>query len=259
VAVEVLALGAQALDRGAALVVAPHVSPVDGSILPVADLAAVAHDAGAWLAVDGTLAAGAFAVDVPVLGADVYVAAGDRWLLGPSGVAAVYLGPDVPVAGGLTGPEGLASPLELNRAAVVGLGRSAGWLAMQVGLEWAFARARRLTQALGARLASIRGVALLAPPAAVATVLCLRLEGWPAEALREQLGRRAFAIVGLGGGGEAADTGGSGGAIRIGLGCWNTDDELDRFAAAVEELAVTTPEEAARWRPPIVVVPGGAS
>lgn len=248
VAVEHPTRVAEALEHGAALLVSSHVSPADGSILPVADIAAAAHDAGAWLAVDGSLAVGAFAFDVPALGADVYVAAGDRWLLGPSGVAVVNLAP------GDGDPEAEPARLvdlgDLNRAAVVGLGRSAGWLAMQVGLEWAFERARRLTALLAERLSRIEGVTLLVPPSAVGTILSFRAKGWPADRLREELARRAFAIVGLAGESEA---------VRVGLGCWNTDEEIERFASAVTELAVTTPDQAARSRPPIVVVSGGGS
>lgn len=238
---------AESMEGGAALAVVPHVSPLDGSLLPVAELAGVAHRQGAWLAVDGSLAAGAIPIDVAALGADVYVAAGDRWLLGPSGVAAVYVGPapgdlHPPSLGG----EPAAFPAdEFHRAAVIGLGRSAGWLAMQVGLDWAFARARHLLGLAAQRLGAIAGLTLVAPLERVGTVLAFRVAGWPAAQLREELGRRAFAVVGVV---ESAD------AIRLSVGCWNSEAEIGRFAEAVSELAATTPDRLPR-RPPIAVVP----
>jgi len=247
---------AEAVDGGAALVAVPHVSWLDGSILPMAELAEMAHEAGAWLAVDGSLAAGAIPADVPALGADVYASAGDRWLLGPSGTAAAYLAPTLgevlPASldgrstdspeGRPTGPHGG----DFHRAAVVGLGRSVGWLAMQVGLDWAYSRARRLLGLAADLLGAIPGVTLLAPPDRVGTVLVVRVDGWSAERLREELGRRVYAIVGVV---ESAD------AIRVSVGCWNTEEEIRRFAEAVAEASTTGPDRASRPRPPIVVVP----
>ena len=241
---------AGALSRGAggtALVAIPHVSPRDGSILPVEEVAKVAHRAGTWLAVDGSLAVGAVPVDVPSLGANIYATAGDRWLCGPSGTAAVFLGPELSVPASLIGEGGVGSVAGFHRSAVVGLGRSAGWLAMQVGLEWAYSRARRLSDLAVDVLETIPGVTFLAPPDRIATVLSLRVDGWPADRLREELGRRAYAIVGLV---ESAD------GLRMSVGCWNTEDEIRRLAGALAELAGTGPEQASERRPPIVVVPG---
>jgi selenocysteine lyase/cysteine desulfurase len=89
-------------------------------------------------------------------------------------------------------------------------------------------------------------VTLLAPVERVGTALAFRVAGWPADRLRDELSRRAHAIVGLV---RAAD------AIRVSVGCWNTEEEIGRFSEAVAELAATTPEEAARRRPPLLVLP----
>jgi L-cysteine/cystine lyase len=239
---EVVPLIARAVTADATLVAIPHISPVDGTILPVAELAGVAHGAGARIAVDGSLAVGAMAVDALGLGADVYAASGDRWLCGPSGTAAAFVAGDLALSGGADA----SLRTDLHRAAVVGLGRSAGWLAMQVGLEWASLRARRLLESAAESLLPIPGVTLLAPVERVGTALAFRVAGWPADRLRDELSRRAHAIVGLV---RAAD------AIRVSVGCWNTEEEIGRFSEAVAELAATTPEEAARRRPPLLVLP----
>jgi len=237
------------LGAGAVLVVAPHVSPHDGSILPVAQLAEAVHRAGAWLAVDGSFAVGAVPVDAPSLGADIYATAGDRWLCGPSGTAAVYVGPWLTMPSTLTGGDGAGPEAGFHRAAVVGLGRSAGWLAMQVGLDWAYSRARHLVELAADLLRAIPGVTILAPPDRVGALLAVHVDGWPADRLREELGRRAFAIVGLV---ESAE------ALRMSIGFWNTEDEIRRFAEALAELTTTTPERVAR-RPPIAIVPAERS
>jgi L-cysteine/cystine lyase len=228
-----------------ALIVVPHISPVDGSLTAVAELAEPVHRAGAWLAVDGSLAAGAFAIDVPGLGADIYALAADRWLLGPSGTAAAYLAATVGASQTGVGAAHGARLDDFNRAAVVGLGRSVGWLAMQVGLEWAHARARHLFDLSADLLGRIAGLSFLAPPDTARTILAFRLDGWPATTMRDELGRRVFAVVGLN---ASAD------AVRVSVGWWNTEEELRRFCETVDELAAIRPEQIVR-RPPILVLP----
>lgn len=231
-----------ALTPTTRLVAVPHVSPTDGGVLPLADLAERTRSAGAVLAVDGSLAVGAIAVDAPGSGAEIYATAGDRWLCGPSGTAAVFTG------GGMAQRRSeVAAGPDLNRTAVVGLGRSAGWLAMQVGLEWASTRARRLLDLAASSLSEVSGLSFVAAPGSSATILSFRLGGWPADRLREELGRRVFALVGVT---SSAD------AVRVSVGCWNTEDEIRRFAAGVAALAATTPEEAERRRPAITVIGG---
>jgi L-cysteine/cystine lyase len=134
---------------------------------------------------------------------------------------------------------------DFNRAAVVGLGRSIGWLAMQVGLEWAYARSRHLFELSADLLGSIAGLSFLARPDTAKTILAFRLDGWPATTLREELGRRVFAVVGLSASAEA---------LRVSVGWWNTEEEIRRFCESVAELAATRPDQIVR-RPPILVLP----
>jgi L-cysteine/cystine lyase len=235
-------------DGRLALVVAPHVSPVDGSVTAIEKLAELAHRAEAWLAIDGSLAAGAFAVDAAGLGADIYAFAADRWLLGPSGTAAAYVAGTVGAGRARgRGAHGARDTRlgDFHRAAVVGLGRSVGWLAMQVGLEWAYARSRVLFELSAELLGGIAGLSFLAPPETARTILAFRLDRWPATTLREELGRRVFAVVGLN---ASAD------ALRVSVGWWNTEEEIRRFCESVGELAGIRPDQIVR-RPPILVLP----
>ncbi|MEM7220550.1 MAG: cysteine desulfurase [Pseudomonadota bacterium] len=66
-----------------------HVSNALGSINPIADIAALAHDAGAILVVDGAQAVAHLEVDVQALGADFYAFSGHK-LYGPTGIGALY-------------------------------------------------------------------------------------------------------------------------------------------------------------------------
>jgi len=77
---------------GAAALVISLVSCKSGKVLPVADATKIAHGAGATVVVDCAQAAGQIAVDVRGLGADAYAFLGYKWLHGPLGVGALWIG-----------------------------------------------------------------------------------------------------------------------------------------------------------------------
>lgn len=247
------------------LIVTSVVSPVTGARMPVDAIAARAREAGAWFVLDASAAVAATPLDVPALGGDFVCFAADRWALGPEGTAALWAGPRALAEGrpGLPGAgafetltaDGVAvawrdgrrfEPGTLARSTLVGLARSVGWLAMYVGLEWAFERTARLARRLRGALAETDGVAVLTPdePAAIVT---FRIGGWGAEQAADELGRRVFAILRPLPELEA---------LRVSVAAFNTEDELVRFADAVGELAGHTPESLPR-RPALVILPPG--
>jgi len=94
---------------------------------------------------------------------------------------------------------------------------------------------RGMATARGAadRLARIPGVSVLTPPDRMATLVTFSIAGWPAAEALEELGKRTFAI---------ARTIVSLDAIRISVGFFTSDEELERFSECVELLATHTPE-----------------
>ncbi len=94
------------------------------------------------------------------------------------------------------------------------------------------------------RLAGIPGVELVTPRERMATLVTFRIAGWPAEAAFEEISRRTFAVFRTL---PAID------ALRISVGFYNTDAEIERFAEAVELVATHTPETLPA-RPPLVIV-----
>jgi L-cysteine/cystine lyase len=241
-----------AITPGTRLVEIAHVSPMTGAVLPVASIAALAHERGALVVVDGAQAAGAMAVDVTASGADFYAIPAHKWLLGPEGMGALAVAPDVierfyPAAAGAFSfasfdPRGEVAfwpnarrfdGAGFHRPSVVGMARSIGWLSMYVGLDWIHARGLALARRAADRLAAIPGVDVLTPRERMATLVTFRIAGWPAATALDELGARVFAI---------ARTIDHLDALRISVGFWTTESELDRFTDAVALLAGHTPD-----------------
>jgi L-cysteine/cystine lyase len=241
-----------AIVPGTRLVSVSHVLWTTGARLPVERIARLARDRGAMVVVDGAQAVGAIPVAVESIGADFYAVPSQKWLLGPEGTGALWAS-DRAIESAAQSTTGWYSfeQLQLDGSAayhrdarrfegsnyhkpsVVGFARSCGWLSMYVGLPWVHERGQRLARAAADRLAEIHGVEVLTPRERMATLVSFRIRGWtPAEAL-DELGARVFAI---------ARTVPQIDAIRISVGFFNTEEEIERLAGAVALLASHTPE-----------------
>jgi L-cysteine/cystine lyase len=113
------------------------------------------------------------------------------------------------------------------------MARSIGWLSMFVGLDFVQRRGPAMAAAAVDRLSGIPGVTVLTPRHAMGTLVTIRIAGWSAQAALDELGSRIFLI---------GRTIPSIDALRLSVGFFTTDDELDRVAEAVELLAGHTPE-----------------
>jgi L-cysteine/cystine lyase len=246
----VAAIG-HALERPARAVVLSHVLWTTGAVLPVGVIGTLARVAGAATIVDGAQSAGAIPVVLDDLDVDAYAMPGQKWLLGPEGMGALWVRRAfaeavVPAGAGYLSYAAFSMSAPrlqpgarrfegtgYHRPSVVGLARACGWLSMYVGVPWAQARAARLAAAAWERLASIPGVAMVTPREAMGTLVSFRIGGWPASQAVAEIGARSFAILrDL----PAID------AIRISVGFWTTEEELERFAGTVELLARHTPD-----------------
>lgn len=82
---------AAALDARTALVAATHVAYRTGARLDVEAAARAAHDAGAVFALDAYQSLGVQPVDVRAMGVDVLIGGALKYMLGPAGVAFLYV------------------------------------------------------------------------------------------------------------------------------------------------------------------------
>jgi L-cysteine/cystine lyase len=241
----------RALERPTRALVVSHVLWTTGAVLPVAGLSALARQAGAVSVIDGAQSAGAIPVAMDELGVDAYAISGQKWLLGPEGMGALwvrraladgvvpssaaylsYSSFDLARGGTLHPGARRFEATGYHRPSVIGLARSVGWLTMYVGLAWAHERAARLAALAHGRLGAIPGVDMVTPPAHGGTLVTFRVAGWTAAAAAAELSARTFAIIR-----DLPPIN----AVRISVGFWNTEDELERFAAGVELLAAHTP------------------
>lgn len=89
-------LVASAVDEHTAVVSLPLVSPVTGTLLPIAEVAAHARRAGAITIVDAYQGAGIVPATVASLGADVIIGGTHKWLCGgDAGLAFMYVRPEL--------------------------------------------------------------------------------------------------------------------------------------------------------------------
>jgi selenocysteine lyase/cysteine desulfurase len=108
-----------AVDERTRVISVSMVQYATGTVVDVTRLARIAAQAGAFLIVDATQAAGAMAVDTSTLGADAVVTSGYKWLGGHGGVALAVvserLGRQLPV---LPGWMSAPAPFEFDARAV---------------------------------------------------------------------------------------------------------------------------------------------
>ena len=249
---EILAQFDRLITPGTKLVSFSHVLWTTGLVMPVARIAALAHERGALVIVDGAQAAGAIPVNVRDLGVDLYAIPAQKWLLGPEGLGALWIRRELlaTAESSFAGYFSFASydsrgnramqadarrfmVTNYHRPSVLGMARAIGWLTMYVGLEFVHRRGAEMAHRAADLLAAIDGVELLTPRDRMAGLVSFRIAGWPAQSALDELASRTFAI---------ARTLPMVDALRISLGFWTTEDELDRFLDGVRLLAAHTPE-----------------
>lgn len=219
-------------DAEARAVIAALIGAAPNEIVLAPGTRAARELARRWLAsdaeiVDVTQVVGVQPLSAGELAAPALVFACDKWLLGPEGTAAMWLSPAARAGGPLPAVD------RLPRTALIGLGRAVGWLEMYVGLDWIHERTARLAGRLHEALAVIDGVELVASEGYGPAIVNFRIGGWSATEAVDQLGRRVFALISI-----VRELDG----LRASVGWFNSEEELDRFAGTVAELARHTPQ-----------------
>jgi cysteine desulfurase family protein len=244
-----------ALRPNTRLVVVLHASNVIGNLLPLREIGAVAHSAGAPLLVDASQTAGAYPIDVQALEIDMLAFTGHKSLLGPTGTGGLYVreGLDLrPLARGGTGsrseleymPDFMPDKYEAGTLNVMGLaGLGAG---VQFLLDLGMAQVRQHERALISRFlagaARLPGVKVYGPadPDERIGVLSFNVQGVSTSkvGLIVDQGFGIMTRIGLHCAPAAHRTLGTypDGTVRFGFSYFNTPEEVDYALVALAEI-----------------------
>jgi len=250
-------MAARALE-GARLLVVNAVSNVLGTVLPLKELAHLAHERGAWVLVDAAQSAGQIPSSPIAQGADMVAFTGHKSLLGPHGTGGLWVREGVEVhplcAGGTGGdsalremPDRYPDHLEAgtpNATGLVGLVAGCEFLLAE-GVEVIHRRECALKARLRDGLEAIPGIRVLSPPAPDgAALVTLVVDGLsPADVGRQlEADWNVLCRAGLHCAPEAHRILGSlqSGAVRLSLGWASTEADVDQALQGLSAIAHAT-------------------
>jgi cysteine desulfurase/selenocysteine lyase len=242
------------LERGPKLVAVTHVSNVLGTENPIAEIARLAHDAGALVLADGAQAAPKLPVDVAELGVDFYAITGHK-LYGPTGIGALWTRLDLlrampPFLGGGSmirkvtqdGTTYADPPARFEAgtpaiAQAIGMASALRWLD-GLGMDAALEHERQIADYALERVAEVPGLRVFGPPRGPDRVgpVSFEIEGIHAHDVSEILDRHGVAVRA---GHHCAqilmDRLGVAATARASFGVYTTPEEIDRLVDGLED------------------------
>lgn len=232
------------------LVACIHGSNVFGTVQPVEELCALAHEQGALFLLDAAQTAGVLPIDLNRLPADIVALALHKGLYAPTALGALVVNGDMlldTILEGGTGslslesdmPDFLPDRLEAGTVNTTGIAGFLGGLSFvkKRGVEKLHTQEMAVIRRLCAGLKKIPGVVLYNEPRLPVLSFCIT--GMTGEAVAARLGERGFALRGgLHCSPLAHRTMGTleGGTARIGVGAFNTLPQAEALLQAVARL-----------------------
>ncbi len=229
----------KAIRPNTKFVACTHSSNVIGTIQPLKEIGKICKDNGLIFVVDGSQGAGSVPLDMVDCGIDVYVFTGHKCLMGPTGIGGSYVREGIDIRQTRFGGTGVRSAVKthleeypyrleagtINLLGIAGLNAGVKWIKEQ-GIENIHQREILLWDKLRKGLQSIEGV----------TTYC-------ANSIENQNPVLSFNIKGF----DAGDVGTMldvdydiaciHGTVRLSVGAFTTDAEIDTAINAVKEIA----------------------
>jgi cysteine desulfurase / selenocysteine lyase len=242
------------LERGPKLVAVTHVSNVLGTENPIAELARLAHDAGALVLVDGAQGAPKMPLDLAELGVDFYALTGHK-LYAPTGIGALWTRLDLlrempPFLGGgsmirkvtRAGTTYADPPARFEAgtpaiAQAIGMASAFRWLDM-VGMDRVREHEEQIADYALEKLAEVPALRVFGPPRGDGRLgpVSFELEGIHAHDVAEILDRHGVAVRA---GHHCAqilmDRFGIAATARASFGVYTTPEEIDRLVEGLED------------------------
>jgi cysteine desulfurase/selenocysteine lyase len=230
-----------------------HVSNALGTINPIAEMARLAHDAGAVIVVDGAQGIAHLPVDVQALGADFYAFSSHK-MFGPTGVGILYgryelLEKMPPYQGGgdmirqvtfekttFQNPPHRFEAGTPSIAEVVGLGAAVDWI-LSVGLDRIAAHEHALLEYGTKVLSALPGLTLIGTAPEKAGVLGFVLDGIHPHDIGTLLDQEGIAIrAGHHCAQPVMERFNVPATARASLGPYNTEADLDALAEGIRKI-----------------------
>jgi selenocysteine lyase/cysteine desulfurase len=245
----------RAIDSRVKLIALTHVPTNGGLVNPAAEVGRVARAAGVPFLLDACQSAGQLPLDVERLGCDMLSATGRKYLRGPRATGFLYIRRalmdrveppflDLHAATWVAPDRYELRPdarrfenWETNFAGKIGLGVAVDY-ALSQGLHAIAARVRALASDLRDMLDAIPGVTVRDKGLERCGIVTFTAEAMPADELKSALARRRINVTVSEASGTLLDMSERGLAamVRASVHYYNSEAELERFAAAVAEL-----------------------
>lgn len=240
------------------LVIINHASNVIGTIQPIKEIGKLCRERGIPLAIDASQSAGKIPINIEESFVDIVAFTGHKSLLGPTGIGGLYVREGIEIrhtrAGGTGVKSAIRTHLEeypyrleygtLNVLGIAGLHAGVKWI-KEKGLENIYKEEMRLTTILRDGLQAVDGVTLYCQDDLTRhiSILLFNVEGLEAQqtgtildvdfniACRTGLHCAPLVHAQLG-------TDKIRGAVRFGIGPFNTEEEISAAVEAVKEITV---------------------
>ncbi|MDD6070766.1 MAG: cysteine desulfurase [Clostridiales bacterium] len=232
---------------------ATHVSNVLGTITPVAELIAIAHQHGVRILIDGAQSVAHIPVNVTALDADFFVFSGHK-IFGPTGIGALYGKKEVleaarPYHGGgnmiadVTFERTIYNPapnkFEAGTGSIadaVGLGAALDYLT-GIGIADVNRHEHELLQYATKEMQKIKGLHLIGTATNKASVLSFKLDGVADEAVGKRLDEHGIAVrVGHHCAQPILRSYGLESVVRPTLALYNSFEDIDALVKAIRTL-----------------------
>jgi len=239
------------------LVIINHASNVIGTVQPLEAIGRICRERSVPFAVDASQSAGKVPIDIEQSHIDIVAFTGHKSLLGPTGIGGLYVREGVEIRHTRAGGTGVRSAERMHLddypyRLEYGTGNVVGIAGLHAGLKWIAAKGMdvihkqemRLTRMLRDGLGGLEGVSLycqddLTDHIAVVSFNIDKMEALDVGTLLDgeydiacRTGLHCAPLVH-----EQLGTAQIGGAVRIGIGPFNTEDHIRTAIEAIGEIA----------------------
>lgn len=245
----------RAIDKRTKLVSISHIPTQGGLVQPAEAVGKIVNDAGILYLLDACQSVGMMPIDVKKIGCDFLSATGRKYMRGPRGTGFLYArtrstSQIEPIfldnhAARWTGDQEYTVIGDAKRfenweryfAGVIGL-KVAADQSNELGMEAVWSRLRELADGLRARLAKLGGVTLTDLGVVKGAIVTFAVKDADHTALKAALRSQSINVSVSTQFSSRLDLKGRGlrDVMRASVHVYNTEDELDRFAAALDSL-----------------------